>query len=1001
MCAGYGQSPSETKIEIDFNSQGVLRMATAATRASIINLVVLATNAAPGTTQLTTLIIASDAGQTLAQIAATLTGASTFTAKYPIFQTNEEFGVEYVNDIIPGASATVRADAAVLITSLLNTGSSRADVLLASSEFLAIAPTTDPSFGTAAATFQNKAAVATYHTITLELDTGLDTALVGVTEDPTTVTSAEATIAAAPVVAPAGQTFTLTTGIDVLASGINTVNGVIDQTTATNTTWGLSDTITSAVGGTVNLTLLNQAGVNSAGYTTKNVTTLNVKGVDQDAASDAYGFDLSGLSGLTNVNIADGTVAGTNDDTLTVSGIASTTTVTLNPNDTDLDILLTPASVAGTTTALSLDITGRSGDIQLTTGIETLNIKGGAGARVTGLDSNTTASLTSVVVTGTDFRSSGFFDSTVKTFDASAATGTINVMLLPGTTLTSAKGGTGTTDSLTVTSLSATNKIEGFETLTAAAGATYDLDAAPAVTALVQGATTGTTVFTNAGATQNVIVVPGAGTSTGSATRGAITYTPKVITGLADALTVSATNFGVATTGTITTGTITTNGVESITIATADAKAVTIGGITPAAPSTTAATTLTASGSSNLTVGTFTNASSSTSVSTVNFSGMTGTTSMTYSGADSVVYTGGSAKDTLTIGAVGAAELQTYNTGAGADVVTTVEVGAAGGAIVIDTGAGDDTITASAFTTSTATGNKLDGGADTDTLVFTAGHDFTSMTNIVNVENIQVQVTGASVDGGAVSGDTIAVTNFGATTARLTVTAAAAGATVDLSKITFVGPNEGLIIAGGAGLDTITGTSKTDTITTGAGAGSVTGGGAADTITGNAGGVDTVIWTGTTAAAIATETGSTAGTDVDFAAGTIGDSVAAFATGTDKLNFASTLVTNAAGTEIDTLLEIAKGGTVTNVARYVQITDAGAGDNGDQFGGAVALLNALDTTAVAIGDSFIAAIDNDTNVYLYLVQQVSAANTIATQDVTLIGALTGITDVANGDFVSV
>jgi hypothetical protein len=60
----------------------------------------------------------------------------------------------------------------------------------------------------------------------------------------------------------------------------------------------------------------------------------------------------------------------------------------------------------------------------------------------------------------------------------------------------------------------------------------------------------------------------------------------------------------------------------------------------------------------------------------------------------------------------------------------------------------------------------------------------------------------------------------------------------------------------------------------------------------------------------------------------------------------------------------------------------------------------LDTTAVAIGDSFIVAMDNDTNVYLYLVKQVSAANTIAAQDVTLIGVINAITAVANGDFVS-
>jgi hypothetical protein len=46
-------------------------MATAATRKSIIDLVVLATGGAPGTTKLGELIVLSDSGKTLAEIADT------------------------------------------------------------------------------------------------------------------------------------------------------------------------------------------------------------------------------------------------------------------------------------------------------------------------------------------------------------------------------------------------------------------------------------------------------------------------------------------------------------------------------------------------------------------------------------------------------------------------------------------------------------------------------------------------------------------------------------------------------------------------------------------------------------------------------------------------------------------------------------------------------------------------------------------------------------------
>jgi hypothetical protein len=41
-----------------------------------------------------------------------------------------------------------------------------------------------------------------------------------------------------------------------------------------------------------------------------------------------------------------------------------------------------------------------------------------------------------------------------------------------------------------------------------------------------------------------------------------------------------------------------------------------------------------------------------------------------------------------------------------------------------------------------------------------------------------------------------------------------------------------------------------------------------------------------------------------------------------------------------------------------------------------------------------------TDGYLFLVEQVSTSNTIAAQDVTLVGQVTGVTNVADGDFVS-
>ena len=205
-------------------------------------------------------------------------------------------------------------------------------------------------------------------------------------------------------------------------------------------------------------------------------------------------------------------------------------------------------------------------------------------------------------------------------------------------------------------------------------------------------------------------------------------------------------------------------------------------------------------------------------------------------------------------------------------------------------------------------------------------------------------------------------------------------------------------ISGGAGDDSLTGGAGADVISTTSGADTVIGGAGADAMTGGTG-VDIFKWTATTAATFATETGSTAGTAVTFAAGTVGDAVLSFTTGTDKLHFAAAGVTNALGTETDTLLSIAKAGTVTDVARFVRITDSANADAVDTVAGAVVILNALNTAAVAIGDSFIVAMDNDTDSFLYYVKQISTANTIAAQDVTLIGRVNGVTT-ANTDFVS-
>ena len=90
-------------------------MATAATRKSIIDLVVLATGGAPGTTKLGELVALSDSGKTLAEISTLLVGEASFTAVYPTFATNEEFAADYIANALPAATAEVSTLSADLV----------------------------------------------------------------------------------------------------------------------------------------------------------------------------------------------------------------------------------------------------------------------------------------------------------------------------------------------------------------------------------------------------------------------------------------------------------------------------------------------------------------------------------------------------------------------------------------------------------------------------------------------------------------------------------------------------------------------------------------------------------------------------------------------------------------------------------------------------------------------------------------------------------------------
>ncbi|CAN7710110.1 hypothetical protein LJR289_005817 [Pseudoduganella sp. LjRoot289] len=352
-------------------------------------------------------------------------------------------------------------------------------------------------------------------------------------------------------------------------------------------------------------------------------------------------------------------------------------------------------------------------------------------------------------------------------------------------------------------------------------------------------------------------------------------------------------------------------------------------------------------------------AAASTAFVDADFARMSGFETLQLGGAANTVVLGSNATT---------AGISTIIAGTGATSITSTETA---NTVTATSVAGTLTLAGSSnYTVTTGTATDVTATGHTGTLAVTLGNDAGNAVAFV-AGNGNTTVTGVD------AADVVTVT--GLATEGQTFTGS-------VSKFAITAGANAQTIVTGAASDTIDGAAGNDTITAGAGADSITGGANSDTI----------IWTATTTAAMATEAGVAAG-DNDFGAGTAGDTVVGFTTAADVLKFSALLTVNATGVETDTLLSIATGGTVTNTARFVEVTTALADGT---TGTAITALDGLVTSAVAIGDSFIAFVNDGVDGYLYLVTQVSTSNTIAAQDVQLIGQLTGVTDIASGDLVS-
>ena len=365
---------------------------TAATRQDIIELVVTALNAAPGTTLLNELVAIVDGGGTLADVAANLAASDTFTARYPAFQTAEEFAAEWLGNLIPEAGADAMAEAKALVVAAVNGGTTAASLILQAQEFLSAASESDAAFGTSAANFNNKAEVASHQTLTNETAALDTTALASVTSDDATVATAKTAL---DTIATPGTTVALTKNVDAATgtAGDDTFTAVAPS--AATQTLNAGDTVTGG-DGTDKLSITNTTtGGASLGA---GVTTSGVEGLSVNAVT-ATTVDASTMPGITDVYNA-GSLAD-----ITINNAAFIPNVHTTSSSSNTTVNITAATTVGLSDSATIALNGSamtSSNTVTMNGIETFNVVASGTASGSATKSTTLASdrLHTITITG-------------------------------------------------------------------------------------------------------------------------------------------------------------------------------------------------------------------------------------------------------------------------------------------------------------------------------------------------------------------------------------------------------------------------------------------------------------------------------------------------------------------------------------------------------------------------------------------------------------------------
>lgn len=579
----------------------------------------------------------------------------------------------------------------------------------------------------------------------------------------TATSSVDATIASVTTAGTdaSGQTLTLTTGTNVFTGTANndTFDGALSSTGSM--TFNPSDVLDGGAGTDTLSVTLNAAGTYQAS------SIKNIENISATFTTAASTMSLTGATGYTSVEAQGSTV----DAAFT--GISSTS-VGLKVSNTATDVTFGFASSAltGTADAVTLTVSnvnqGATDGIELTTGVETLNIVSSGSANVVDeIDSLVTDTITKIVVTGAqDLTITDNLETSVVTVDASGATGSVDVDL--GAGAVTVTGGAGN-DSFSLEAAGAVSVTGGagndtftfdatgtFTTADTVAGGAGTVDTLASTAAQVEAiAATLTNVtgieavkLTDAGSAAATLdttffgsgvnkVVLAAGTADGAYTinfnAGASTLDVTGAIGASLDSNVTFTADGTATSDSLTltykTTTadiaedIVTTGIETLTVNNTGGTADTIDALTMTA-STNGTSKLVVQGDKTLTTGIITanvidaSALTGSAALVMGAAAATGVTSITGSAGNDTLLgdasssiDGGAGNDSI----VGGSGNDTLVGGAGNDSIT-----AAAGNDSINAGAGNDTIILG-DNIATAAGNEdtIDGGEGTDLLSLT------------------------------------------------------------------------------------------------------------------------------------------------------------------------------------------------------------------------------------------------------------------------------------------